>query len=78
MAVASAADKGDKMESDEPEIPNIDGTNGVCIDLNGSNAKTAGSKAGGKPHTRHSAVQQQVRISFLLYSICWYLNNRRF
>ena len=66
VAVASAADKGDKVESDEPEIPNIDGTNGVCIDLNGSNAKTAGSKAAGKPHTRHSAVQQQVRISFLL------------
>ena len=67
VAVASAAaDKGaDKGESDEPEIPNIDGTNGVCIDLNGSNAKTAGSKAAGKPHTRHSAVQQQVRTSMI-------------
>ena len=62
MAVAAVADKGDKVESDEPEIPNIDGTNGVCIDLNGSNAKTSGSKAAGKPHTRHSAVQQQVNI----------------
>ena len=65
VAVASAAEKGDKVESDEPELPNIDGTNGVCIDLNGSNTKTAGSKAAGKPHTRHSAVQQQVRKSFL-------------
>ena len=62
VAVAAVADKGDKVESDEPEIPNIDGTNGVCIDLNGSNAKTSGSKAAGKPHTRHSAVQQQVNI----------------
>jgi hypothetical protein len=61
MEMGSA--KEEENDPEEPEIPNIDGSNGVCIDLDSGSRKgggKAGSAAGSKPHTRHSAVQQQA------------------
>ncbi len=52
----------DKKDS-EPELPDIEPTNGVCIDLeeNGKkdSAASGSASAPGKPHTRHSAAVQQ-------------------